>query len=81
MIRFSAYLNRAKMPIFTVGNIVYKSGKSEVLRPLWGGGCVTGSKGSEGSEGSEGGGIAFDDEFYSQRYGIYFMSPVLHDEE
>ena len=43
-----------------------------------GGGCVTGSKGSEGSEG---GGIAFDDEFYSQRYGIYFMSPVLHDEE
>lgn len=36
MIRFSAYLNRAKMPIFTVGNIVYKSGKSVVLRPLWG---------------------------------------------
>ena len=36
MIRFSSYLNRAKMPIFTVGNIVYKSGKSEVLRPLWG---------------------------------------------
>ena len=42
------------------------------------GSCVTGSKGSEGSEG---GGIAFGDEFYSQRYGIYFMSPVLHDEE
>ena len=78
MIRFSAYLNRAKMPIFTVGNIVYKSGKSEVLRPLWGGACVTGSKGSKGSKG---GGIAFGDEFYSQRYGIYFMSPVLHDEE
>ena len=49
-----------------------------------GGACVTGSKGSEGSKGlkgSKGGGIAFGDEFYSQRYGIYFMSPVLHDEE
>ena len=75
MIRFSSCLNRMKMPIFTVGNIVYKSGKSEVLRPLWGGACVTGSKGSKG------GGIAFGDEFYSQRYEIYFMSPVLHDEE
>ena len=40
-----------------------------------GGACVTGSKGSKG------GGIAFGDEFYSQRYGIYFMSPVLHDEK
>ena len=43
-----------------------------------GGDCVTSSKGSKGSKG---GGIAFGDEFYSQRYGIYFMSPVLHDEE
>lgn len=32
-------------------------------------------------EGSEGGDIAFGDAFCSQRYGIYFMSPVLHDKE
>ena len=38
-------------------------------------------EGSEGSKGSKGGGIAFGDAFCSQRYGIYFMSPVLHDEE
>ena len=80
MIRFSAYLNRAKMPIFTVGNIVYKSGKSEVLRPLWGAAASRVQRVQRVQRVAVSP-SAMSDEFYSQRYGIYFMSPVLHDEE